>query len=66
MMNYYFGYMGLFGGFSMLIFWGAFIWFIVWLIKQNQHQEKERDTKTRPIDIAKERYAKGEITKKEF
>jgi len=57
----YYGSMGLFGGTSMILFWGAFIWLIVWLVKQNNPFKE-----TSAIDILKKRYAKGEITKKQY
>jgi len=60
---YYIGHMGYFGWFGMILFWGAFIWLIVWLINKNKEQEPKEKT---PLQIAKERYAKGEITKKQF
>lgn len=60
---YYMGYMGYFGWFGMILFWGAFIWLVVWLINKNKDIEKKEKT---PLQIAKERYAKGEITKKQF
>jgi len=43
----------------MILFWTAVIWFIFWLIKRN-------DTSESAFEIAKKRFAKGEITKKEF
>lgn len=62
----YFGGMGLFGGFSMLLFWGGFIWLIFWLIKQNNESRNNDYIDKNPLEIAKERYASGEITKKQF
>lgn len=56
----YYGHMGYFGGFGMILFWGAFIWLIIWLLKQN------KSTSENPIEILKKRYAKGEITKKQY
>ena len=47
--------------FFMIICWGAIIWLIVWLIRKTQEGSKES-----PVEIAKRRFAKGEITKKEF
>ncbi|KAA0257182.1 SHOCT domain-containing protein [Deferribacter autotrophicus] len=66
MHRYGFGFMGIFG----IIFWAIFIILAVWVIsvgfklfdKSNIIVEK-RD---RALEILKERYAKGEITKEEF
>jgi putative membrane protein len=52
-----------FGFIFMLLFWGLIIWFIVALINSAQSGKKENSD---PITILKERYAKGEITIKEF
>jgi putative membrane protein len=67
MMGYYdFGYgMGFFGWIMMVLFWGAVIWFIVWLVNQNKNNDKNHSDKT-ASEILKERYVKGEISKKEF
>lgn len=48
---------GFFGMFFMLIFLGGLIFLIYWLITQSSKD---------PLQILKERYAKGEITKKEY
>ena len=50
-----------FGGLFMLIFWGLIIYGVVMLFRHNNHSKKDR-----AIDILKERYAKGEITKDQF
>lgn len=55
----YYGHMGLFGGLSMILFWGLFIWLIVWLISQNRKTED-------PRTILKNRLAKGDISEKEY
>lgn len=51
------------GGIMMILFWAVVIYFIVWLVNTNKtngvHDKKASD-------ILKERYAKGEIDKKEF
>ena len=62
MMNSYspFGWFG-FGFIFMLIFWGLIIWLIVWIIKN--YSKSHSDSAS---EILKKRFAKGEITKKEF
>lgn len=54
-------------GFSMflimLLFWGMIIWLIVLLVKSFW---KGNDEHEEPLTILKKRFAKGEITKKEF
>ena len=52
-----------FGFIFMLIFWGLIIWFIVALVNSSQSNKKD-DLDS--LTILKRRYAKGEITKKEF
>ncbi|MBW2971139.1 SHOCT domain-containing protein [Candidatus Woesearchaeota archaeon] len=59
-MMYWAGF-GLFGWFGMMLFWALFIWFIVWLIRQNQDSSE-----VSAISILKQRYARGEITKKQY
>jgi len=53
-----------FGGW-MLIFWvvviALIVWGVIWLARRGG-ASTERD----PLDIARERYAKGEISKEEF
>ncbi len=55
----------LFGWIVMIAFWAFIIWgsvaFVQWIA--NQGSEKKDNT---ALDILKERYAKGEITKEEF
>jgi len=57
--------MMLFGGFWMVLFWGGLIALVIWGIvklSRRDNPASERD----PLDLAKERYAKGEISKEEF
>ena len=68
MMNGWGGGFGLFGGIFMLVFWVLVIvgtvLLIKWLITGQAGTYHGRENK--PLDILKERYAKGEITKEEF
>ena len=54
-----------FGGIGMLIFWGGLIAVIVWGITRLTRRDNSA-TKHTPLDVAKERYARGEIDKAEF
>jgi putative membrane protein len=54
-----------FGGLWMVVFWGGLIALIVWGIMKLVRREGF-GPKRNPLDVAKERYARGEISKKEF
>ena len=59
----------MFGGLWMLLLWGGIIVLIVWGIKKlTERGGSGSDTSEirSPLDIAKERYAKGEISREEF
>ena len=56
---------GIFGVVMMVASWVAVIVLVVWGIKRFT-QEKTTTTSKGALDIAKERYAKGEISKEEF
>lgn len=63
MMNGYNDGLGIF----MMLFWGIFlIIIIVVVLRLLKHHEIGTGRKVDSLDIAKERYAKGEITKLEF
>jgi len=51
------------GGIMMILFWAAAIYFIVWLVRGNKMNGADNK---KALEILKERYAKGEIEKKEF
>lgn len=56
---------GLFGPIFMIVFWAVIIYLIVRLI-QNGGKWDKKDSENKALDILKERYARGEIDKKEF
>jgi len=63
------GWWMLYGAIVMVVFWGLIIGLVVWGIKTlTEHRGSGRETPERrnPLDIAKERYAKGDISKEEF
>lgn len=58
---------GMLGMFYMLIFWVVIIVGVVYLFRfLSSGSTPSRGSEKSPLDILKERYAKGEITKKEF
>lgn len=63
--NYGYG-MGYGGMFLGLLFWIIIIVVAYVLIKKIMEQNKSQGQVKSGLDIAKERYAKGEITKEEF
>ena len=66
------GWWMLWGGLMMVLFWGAIIALVVWAV---QSLGRRDDAGTQPgatpparapLEIAKERYARGEISRDEF
>jgi putative membrane protein len=50
-----------------IIFWAAVITLIIWAVRRFTGRDSgSHDLKRNPLDIAKERYAKGEISKEQF
>ena len=73
MMNFGFGAFSGFGWIFMLVFWGFIIWVVVSLIRGGfgtshmcGHDHGNGAHEKSALEILKERYAKGEIDKKEF
>jgi putative membrane protein len=65
MMFGYGGWWMIFGILVMIIFWGGIVALIVWAVRRSTRgycAAERRD----PLDFAKERYARGEITRDQF
>jgi len=63
------GWWMVYGALAMVVFWGLIIGLVVWIVsKITRREDSRRDTPERhnPLDIAKERYARGDISKEEF
>ncbi len=62
--------MGWAGGIFMILFWilvvVALVFFIRWLAQNTRGGGYSRTESSRALEILKERYARGEIDKKEF
>lgn len=52
------------GGIMMIVFWVLFIALIVWVVREIRGKNVRSNLQA--LDILKERYAKGEISKEEF
>jgi len=63
-----------FGWIFMLLFWGLIVWVIIYLVKNSssngccggKHDDKNGQSGKAALDILKERYAKGELSKEDF
>ena len=60
-----FGWWMIFGGIFMIIFWGGLIALIVWAVTQLTRRSSPAGRQD-ALDIARERYARGEITREQF
>jgi putative membrane protein len=65
------GVMMLIGMVFMVFFWGGIIFLVVWILRQysapGRHEPTTRTTEApTPLEIAKQRYARGEITKEQY
>ena len=69
MMHMFGGYGGMgYGGFGMIfmiLFWGLVIGLVVTLVSKTMTRPSPEQDDS-PVDIAKQRYARGEISKDEF
>ena len=63
------GWWMVFGGVWMILFWAAVIGLVVWLVIRLTRRggtSDRGDGRRTPLEIARERYAKGEISREEF
>jgi len=69
MMGYWFGGMWWWmaiAGILCVLFWGGIIWLVVWGINKVTGHRTGTAALNSPLEIAKERYAKSEITRDQF
>jgi putative membrane protein len=69
MMGYMFGGMWLwmvFGFIVFVLFWGGVIWLIVWAVKKATDRGGTINRDGNAVEIARARYARGEITWEQF
>jgi len=59
------GWWTAYGGLWMLIFWGGLIALIIWGITRLA-KRSDSAPKHDPLDVAKGRYARGEVSREEF
>ncbi len=60
------GWWMVFGGILWILFWAAVVGLLIWGIARVAGHDHHRTRKDNSIDIARDRYAKGEITKEQF
>lgn len=63
------GWWMVFGGIVTILFWAGVFALVVWVIARLVGHESSGSAsgrKSNPLDIARERYARGEITKEQF
>jgi len=69
MMGYWFGGMGWWMAFAAIffvLFWGGIIWLIVWGVNKAASHKSNCAAFESPLEIAKQRYARSEITREQF
>lgn len=66
MMGYWFGGMWWIAAILGVLFWGAIIWLFVWGIRKLTSHGNTIGAHMNPLEIAKARYARSEITKEQF
>lgn len=54
------------GAIWMILFWGGLVLLVIWGIKKLSQKSRGGGEGRSALDIAKERYARGEISKEQF
>jgi len=62
---------GIIGWLLMLVFWGALIAFVVWLVRSifpgtGRNTYSQRDLNSEALEILNQRYARGEINREQY
>lgn len=60
------GWWMMWGALMMVLFWGTIIALAFWAAQSLTRRGGEGDERRTPLDIAKTRYASGEITREQF
>jgi putative membrane protein len=62
------GWMMLIWAFVSIIFWAGIITLVIWAIRKYTRRESGMSSNSQqsPLEIVKQRYAKGEITKEQY
>jgi putative membrane protein len=58
------GWWMMFGSLLWLVFWGTIVYLVVWFVRDRQSTQQDR--REEPIELAKRRYASGQITCEEY
>ena len=61
-----FGWWMVAGWIWMLLFWGAIVGLVIWGVNKFTSASRSSEDRGSPLEIAKMRYARGEITREEF
>lgn len=64
------GWWMIWGGLMMLLFWGGIFLLVAWTVQslsgRSREDARRRSVESQPLEIARERYARGEISRDEF
>ena len=55
-----------FGGIGMILFWILILAFVIWGVVMISRNNSRHGSSSKALDIAQERYAKGEISKEQY